>query len=356
MNILDHMAQYGHEQLVYCQDANVGLRAIICVHDTTLGPALGGARMYPYASEEEATLDALRLARAMTFKAAAAGLGLGGGKAVIIGDPHRDKSEALFRALGRQIEALGGRYYTTEDVGTSVRDMEWVREETRFVTGLPLEQGFSGDPSPATALGVWQGMKAAAKEVFGSDALSGLTIAVQGVGKVGCALARYLHEEGAKLIVTDANEASAKRARQDFDADLIAPDRIYDVDCDILSPNALGAVLNPNTIPRLRCRLVAGAANNQLLSEEDGEELHRRGILYAPDYVLNAGGIINLSYELTRYSAELAQARVRRIYETVEKLIALARSQGVSMARAADRMAEERLSAARSVKTLYLQH
>ena len=355
MKIMDYMKKYGHEELVFCSDPQVGLNAIIAIHDTTLGPALGGARMWPYQSEEEATLDVLRLSRAMTYKASAAGLNLGGGKAVIIGDPLKDKSVGLFRALGKFIESLGGRYLTTEDVGTTVSDMQQIGAATKHVLGLPLTWGASGDPSPMTGFGVYQGMKACAEEVFGSGSLRGKTVAIQGFGKVGSYLAGYLRDDGVKIIATDVNEQAAKRASEEFGATIVSVDEIYDVECDIFSPCALGAVLNRRTIPRLQCKIVAGGANNQLEEDEDGDLLQQRRILYAPDYVLNGGGIINLSLELTGYNAEAAKTQVAGIHDTIEKVISLAKSNKTSTARAADNLAQSRIDDARRVKAIYLK-
>ncbi|MBI3930822.1 MAG: Glu/Leu/Phe/Val dehydrogenase [Chloroflexi bacterium] len=354
MKIIDYMQRYDYEQLVFCCDTGTGLNAIIAIHDTTLGPALGGARMWPYQSEEAAILDVLRLARAMTYKAAAAGLNLGGGKAVIIGDPAKDKSIGLFRSLGRFIESLNGRYITTEDVGTSIDDMQHIRAETTHVTGLPLSWGSSGDTSPLTGFGVYQGMKACVKEVFGADSLQGRTVAIQGFGKVGSHLARYLHDEGARIVATDVNEEASQRAQQEFGATLVNADEIYDVECDVFSPCALGAVLNARTIPRLKCQIVAGGANNQLEEDEDGDRLQQRGILYAPDYIINAGGIINISVELTGYDPELARTQVAEIYHTMARVIALAKLEGISTARAADRLARNRIEEARRVRRIYL--
>ncbi len=355
MKIIDYMNRYDYEQLVFCCDTRVGLSAIIAIHDTTLGPALGGARMWPYQSEEEAILDALRLGRAMTYKSSAAGLNLGGGKTVIIGDPNKDKSPGLFRSLGKFIESLNGRYITTEDVGTTVGDMQYIRTETTHVTGLPLAWGSSGDPSPLTGFGVYQGMKACAREVFGSDSLRDRTVAIQGVGKVGSHLAGHLREEGAKIIATDVNEEAARRAKQEFGATVVKPDEIYDVECDILSPCALGGVLNDETIPRLKCQIVAGGANNQLAEDEHGDLLQKRGILYAPDYIVNAGGVINISVELTGYNAGQARAQTAEIYHTMERVIALAKAEQISTAKVADRIAEENIEQARKSKRIYLK-
>lgn len=354
MKILDYMKEYDYEEMVFCCDSRVGLNAIIAIHDTTLGPALGGARMWPYKSEGGAILDALRLARAMTYKSAAAGLNFGGGKAVIIGDPARDKSSGLFRSLGRFIESLNGRYITTEDVGTSEQDMQHISVETTHVTGLPLSWGASGDPSPMTGFGVYQGMKACAREVFGSGSLGDRTVAIQGLGKVGSYLARHLHDDGVKIVGADINAEAAKRAQEEFGATLVNPNEIYDVECDIFAPCALGGVLNRQTIPRLKCRIVAGGANNQLEGDEDGDRLLQRGILYAPDYILNAGGVINLALEFTGYDPELARGQVAGIYHTVEKVIALAKSEQISTARAADRLALDRIEEAKKVRRIYL--
>jgi len=355
MDIIEHMERYDYEQVVFCSDKGAGLKAIIAIHDTTLGPALGGTRMWPYSSEEEALVDVLRLARAMTYKNAAAGLNFGGGKAVVIGDPAKDKSEALFRSLGRFVQSLGGRYITTEDVGTSVRDMQFVRAETSFVTGLPLSWGSSGDPSPVTAFGVLQAMKACAGEVYGSDSLEGRRVAIQGVGKVGHALARVLHEEKAALVVSDTREEAARVVRGEVGAAVLPPDEIYDAECDIFSPCALGAVLNDDIIPRLKCRIIAGAANNQLAEERHCQELARRGILYAPDFVVSAGGVINLSFELICYDAEASRAKTAEIYDTVKRIIATAKAEGITTAEAANHLAEDRLRRARGIKGLYLR-
>lgn len=354
--LFDIMQQHDYEQVVFCYDKGAGLKAIIAIHDTTLGPALGGVRMWNYASEEEALKDVIRLARAMTYKAAAAGLNFGGGKAVIMGDPLKDKSEALFRTFGRFVDSLRGRYITTEDVGTAERDMEWIKTETDFVTGLPISEGGSGDPSTATALGILAGIKACAKEVFGAYSLAGRTVAIQGVGKVGYYLAENLREEKARIIACDIVEAAAMRAKQEFKATIVETEAIYDVACDIFAPCALGGVLNSKTIPRLKCRIVAGGANNQLEGEEDGAALANRGILYGPDYVLNAGGIINLSYEVEGYyNAEAAFERIiKGVSETMEKVIALSKENKISTAKAADLIAEERIKSVRQLKKMHL--
>src|SRR5919202_1611653 len=284
MQVFEKLAEYRYEQLVFCHDKATGLRVIIAIHDTMLGPALGGCRMYPYATEEEAMVDVLRLARGMTYKAAASGLNLGGGKSVIIGDPQTDKSEALFRSFGRYIETLGGRYIVAEDVGTSTEDANFIRVETSHVVGVDVTRGGSGDPSPLTALGVLQGMRACTEEVFGTISLEGRTVAVQGLGHVGYHLCRLLDDEGANLIVTDVNAAAVDRVVREFGAKAVEPDEIVAIPCDIFAPCALGAVLNDETMPELRCHIVAGSANNVLADSDHGEAVSERGILYAPDY------------------------------------------------------------------------
>ncbi len=356
MKIFEKLAEYRYEQIVFCHDRQTGLKAIIAIHDTTLGPALGGCRMYPYASEDEAVVDALRLARGMTYKAAASGLNLGGGKSVIIGDPHTDKSEALFRSFGRYIETLGGRYIVAEDVGTSTEDITHIQVETSHVVGVDVTHGGSGDPSPLTALGVVQGMRACAEEVFGSTSLDDRTIAVQGLGHVGHNLCKLLHEEGAHLIVTDVEEEAVERAVRQFRAKPVEPDEILSMPCDIFAPCALGAVINDETIPRLRCRIVAGSANNVLLEPRHGGELAERGILYAPDYVINAGGLINVADELEGYHRGRATKRVMRIYDSVKSIIAISKRDGVPTNIAADTLALERIQAISSMERLHTGH
>ncbi|MEE8442413.1 MAG: Glu/Leu/Phe/Val dehydrogenase dimerization domain-containing protein [Dehalococcoidia bacterium] len=357
MNVLDYMERNGYEQLSVYTDADVGLRAFIAIHDTTLGPALGGVRMWPYATEEEAVTDVLRLSRAMTYKSAAAGLHFGGGKGLIMADSHKDKTEALMRAFGRFVESMGGRYLTTEDVGMSLLDLEWIAQETRHVTGLPVSMGGSGETSMMTGWGVYRGMKACAKEVWGTDSLSGKTIAFQGWGHTADFLADHLleKEEGVRFVVADIDEKALDRARDRVGARIVGTDELYDVECDIFSPCALGAVLNGKTIPRLKCEIVCGSANNQLHDIDDGDTLQSRGILYAPDYIVNAGGVINISCEVgVPYSEDAAREKTARIYETIQRVISLAKREGVSTARAADRLAEERIAAVRKVRKVYL--
>jgi len=353
VELFDIMSRLGYEQLVLCSDPTVGLKGIIAIHDTTLGPACGGLRVWPYASEEEALQDVLRLSRAMTYKSAAADLPLGGGKAVIIADPHVQKTEALLRAYGRFVDTLGGRYLTTTDVGSTGRDMEYIRQETRHVVGLPTTLGGSGDTSIMTGLGVYMGMKACAKAVWGSDSLTGKRVAMQGFGKVGLQTAHHLLKEDAQLVVTDTYDGALAKARE-LGIKVVEPDAIFDGPCDIFSPCALGGVINVETIGRLHCRIVAGGANNQLLSEADGAELHRRGILYAPDYLINSGGVINVSTEIgAPYNPDRAREKTERIYEIMGRVISIAKREEIPTYLAADRLAEERLKSVRSIKPMH---
>jgi len=354
MKIFEYLEKYNYEQLVICQDQTSGLKAIICIHDTTLGPALGGTRMWNYDCEEDAILDALRLARGMTYKNAAAGLNLGGGKTVIMGDSRTQKSEELFRAFGRYVQSLNGRYITAEDVGTTVRDMDWVHLETEFVTGVSSSSGASGDPSPMTARGVWRGMKAAAKEAYGSDSLNGKTIAIQGLGHVGYYLAKHLHEEGAKLIVTDIQDDVIKRVVDEMGATAVGSEEIFGVEADIFAPCAMGAVINDETIPKFKFKIIAGSANNILKEERHGDKLHELGIIYAPDYVINAGGVINVADELEGYNYERALKKVEMVYDNVAKVIEIAKRDKIPTYKAADRMAEERIAKIGRVRSNYL--
>ncbi|MEN7436957.1 branched-chain amino acid dehydrogenase [Bacillus velezensis] len=356
MEIFKYMETYDYEQLVFCQDEQSGLKAIIAIHDTTLGPALGGTRMWTYDSEEAAIEDALRLAKGMTYKNAAAGLNLGGGKTVIIGDPRKDKNEEMFRAFGRYIQGLNGRYITAEDVGTTVEDMDIIHDETDYVTGISPAFGSSGNPSPVTAYGVYKGMKAAAKAAFGTDSLEGKTIAVQGVGNVAYNLCRHLHEEGASLIVTDINKESVKRAVEDFGARAVDPGDIYSQACDIYAPCALGAVINDDTIKQLKAKVIAGAANNQLKETRHGDTIHEMGIVYAPDYVINAGGVINVADELYGYNDERALKKVEGIYANIERVLDISARDGIPTYLAADRLAEERIERMRRSRSQFLQN
>ncbi|HRE40964.1 MAG TPA: Glu/Leu/Phe/Val dehydrogenase [Ignavibacteria bacterium] len=352
--IFDVVDGYGHEQVVFCSHEESGLKAIIGIHSTTLGPALGGCRMWTYASDEEALTDVLRLSQGMTYKAAVAGLNLGGGKAVIIGDSRTQKSEALFRAFGRYIEGLSGRYITAEDVGTNVKDMEYVAMETRNVTGIPIELGGSGDPSPVTAYGTYVGMKACVKEVFGTDSLSGKKVIVQGAGgNVGRHLCEHLHKEGAELIVSDIYEDKLEPIVKQFGALIIKPEEVYSFDADIFSPTALGAVINDETIDKLKVKIVAGAANNQLKDEDKhGQALKDKGILYAPDYVINAGGLINVYSELEGYNRERALKKASGIYDVMASIIETSKNENIPTYLASRELAHKRIQAVSDVKRL----
>lgn len=356
MEIFDYMETYDYEQLLFCQDKKSGLKAIIAIHDTTLGPALGGTRMWTYSSEAAAIEDALRLAKGMTYKNAAAGLNLGGGKTVIIGDPKKDKNEAMFRAFGRFVQGLNGRYITAEDVGTTVQDMDLIHQETDFVTGISQEFGSSGNPSPVTAYGVYKGMKAAAKEAYGNDSLLNKKVAVQGIGNVAYKLCEYLYQEGAKLTVTDINKEAVYRAVKDFKATSVDPDDIYDVEMDIYAPCALGGTINEETIPRLKAKVIAGAANNQLKEIKHGDILYEKGIVYAPDYVINAGGVINVADELLGYSKERAMKKVETIYGNLTKVFEISNAENIPSYAAADRMAEQRIEDMRMSRRQYLRN
>lgn len=345
----DMMDRRRHEQVSFWSEPESGYRGIVAVHDTTLGPALGGTRFWNYRTEEEALIDALRLSRGMTYKAAITGVDLGGGKAVIVGDNRTADREAVFRAHGRAVEALGGRYITAEDVGTSVHDMEFVRKETSHVAGL-LDR--SGDPSPVTAYGVYVGIKACAKERWENDSLDGCRVAVQGLGNVGRNLCRYLAEEGARLTITDIRPGRVREAESLFpDAVAVAPDAIYAADADVFAPCALGAVINDDTLPVLKAKVVAGAANNQLAhGRRHGAMVREQGILYAPDYVINAGGLINVYGELNGWDAERGKRQAAAIYDSLLRIFRLSREEEVPTNQAADRVALERLQEARDAR------
>jgi len=334
-----------HESVHFCHDPESGLKAIITVHDRTLGPALGGCRMWAYDNEADALEDVLRLSRGMTYKAAISGIAYGGGKSVIIGNSSTDKSSALFQALGRHVEALGGHYIVAEDVGTSVPDMEIVRSETRHVAGI--SEGGSGDPSPATAWGVFHGIRAAVAHKLGRDDLAGVRIAVQGLGHVGMILCRHLAEAGAKLVVSDLRDDVVRNAQRDYGATATSLDAIYAQDVDVFAPCALGATINDDTIGRFKATIVAGSANNQLAEDRHGDALAAAGILYAPDYVINAGGIINISHEGTTYDKTTAFNHCAEIHNTLARLFQRADAEGIAPNRMADRMAEERIAQAR---------
>jgi leucine dehydrogenase len=342
--IFDTIARSGHEEVVYCHNPDAGLRAIIAIHNTWLGPALGGLRMWNYRSEQEAVDDVLRLSKGMTYKAAVAGLNLGGGKAVIWGDPGRDKSEALFRAFGRFVNSLGGRYITAEDVGIDVNDMEYVLMETEYVTGVHQVHGGSGDPSPFTAYGTMQGLMAALNVRFGDEEIGKYSYAVQGCGHVGMEFIKLLRQHGAKVYVTDINQAAVRTAVEEHGCEAVGLDEIYDVDADVYAPCALGGTVNPGTIPRFRFKVICGAANNQLATDDCAKLLEQRGILYAPDYAVNAGGLMNVSLEIEGYNRERAMRMMRTIYYNLSKIFQIAKRDGVTTAEAAERMAQERIT------------
>jgi leucine dehydrogenase len=335
-----------HEQVVFVSDDKSGLKAIIAVHNSNLGPALGGCRMWPYATEDEAIRDVLRLSRGMTYKSAMANLKLGGGKSVIIGNPRTQKTPELLAAFARALEQLNGRYIAAEDSGTSVEDMKYMTQFTRHVAGIvdkPSEEGMrSGDPSPATAYGTFIGIKAAVKERLGRDSLEGLRVAVQGVGNVGFDLARQLKEAGAELWVTDIHRDALTLAAKELGATVVAPEAIFGLDVDVFAPCALGAIINDQTLPQLKAKIVAGAANNQLAEPRHGAELFRRGILYAPDYVINAGGIIDVYHERTGFDRAALLAHIEGIADNLMEIFARAREEERPTGEVADAIAEER--------------
>ena len=342
----------GYEEVYKATDPRAGLTAFIAVHDTTLGPALGGCRMWHYTREEDAITDALRLSRGMTYKSAVARTGLGGGKAVIVGDPKTEKTPELFKAMGRFVHTLAGRYTTAEDVGTNEKNMMAVRSTTPFVSGLPRAEGGSGDPSPYTALGVYEGLCASVEAAFGSDDVSNKTVAIQGIGNVGYGLGKLLRDAGAKLLITDVNEAKLARVADELGATVVAPNDIYGVEADVFAPCALGAILNDRTIPQLKCKVVAGGANNQLAEDRHGEELVRRGVLYAPDFVINAGGIINVSVEFapSGYDETASRVRVKNIRRAIADIVRTSREQEIPTSQAALVLAEQILTDARKAK------
>jgi leucine dehydrogenase len=348
MDIVE-LAAPGYEKVLRAEEPSKGWCATIAVHDTTLGPAVGGLRMWKYASKEEALTDVLRLARGMTYKSAVARTGLGGGKAVVIGDSQRDKSDELFFWLGRFVETLKGRYLTAEDVGISALDLDLVARETKWVTGRAREVGGSGDPSPYTALGTFVSLQTALKEVFGTPEVKGRRVAIQGLGHVGYWLAKRVAEAGAKLFATDLQPQRLERVVREFGAKPVENDSVHATDCDVFAPCALGAVLNDRTIPNIKAKIVCGAANNQLAEERHGEALMKRGILYAPDYVVNAGGILNISVELSPkgYDESVAEQKVRSIGQSLAEVFAHAKSRSIPTARAADEVAQSILDEGR---------
>lgn len=346
----------GHEEVVFFSDPSCGLKAIVAIHDTTLGPALGGTRMWPYENIEVAVNDVLRLSRGMTYKASISGLNLGGGKAVIIGDPKEIRSEALFRSYGRFLESLNGRYITAEDVNIRVEDIEHMFTETSNVVGVAKIHGGSGNPSPYTALGVLRGIEASCLKVFNDRSVKGKVVALQGVGTVGRHLGKLLNDSGAKIIFTDINEKNIDSFKEKFpNADYVKSDEIYSVDCDIYSPCALGATINDETIDLLKCKIVAGAANNQLeVQERHGKVLKEKGILYAPDYLINAGGLMNVSIEFEGWSDTKSRRMIDTIYDKTINIFKIADKEGVSIYEATDLLAEERISSIKKIRNGFL--
>lgn len=344
MDLKAIMREHNHEQVVLCNDPDVGLFAVIAIHDTTLGPALGGCRMWHYENSDEAFIDALRLSRGMTYKSALAGVNLGGGKAVIIGDPKKDKSEALFRVFGQFVDSLGGKYITAEDVGTSVSDMEQVMMETAHVVGGPVFKGGSGDPSPFTALGVYHGIRACLFFARGDARLKGVSVAIQGVGHVGEYLVKDLTADGAKVFVSDVDPERVRAVLDRYEhVEAVGVDEIVSLDVDVFSPCALGAVINDTTIDRVKAKIIAGAANNQLEDDRHGVGLAQRGILYAPDFCINAGGLINVSQELVGYNKERATAMVNNIYNALLDIFKTAKAKRIPTSEAAELVAQERI-------------
>jgi leucine dehydrogenase len=344
--VIAQMALHNHEQVVFCNDNATGLKAIIAIHNTVLGPSLGGTRMWHYNNEMEALNDVLRLSRGMTYKSSVAGLNLGGGKAVIIGDAKKIKNEALLRRFGKFVDSLGGKYITAEDVAMTSRDMEIISMETDHVSGLPENMGGSGDPSPVTAYGVYVSMKASAREVWGSDSLSGKKVLVQGVGHVGQVLVEHLTKDGAIVYINDISEDKMKVLADKYKAKVVSAETMFDLDIDIYAPCALGATVNDETLSRLKCKIICGAANNQLADEHvHGEAVGRQGILYAPDYVVNAGGIINVYYELEGYNRERALTHAEKIYDTTRNIFQLAKKENIPTYMAANRFGEQRIEA-----------
>ncbi len=353
-SVLDQLSALGHKKVVFCNDPDTGLKAIIAIHDTTLGPALGGTRMWSYESEGEALEDVLRLSKAMTYKAAISGLNLGGGKAVIIGDSRKSKSEALMRSYGRFIKNLNGEFVTAEDMGTTTKDMEYIRMETSHVTGVPESIGGTGDPSPITAKGVYLGIKACVKEVFGTDMLAGRSVVVQGIGNVGEHLVDLLRKENVEVYISDINEERLQQVARKYKAKPISADKIFSIGADIYAPCALGATVNDKTIKTMKFAIIAGSANNQLSDEKiHGRLLLDRGILYAPDYLINAGGLINCYSELTGFGKKRTMQLTENIYNATREVIQLSKAENIPTNMAAARIAEKRIFDIKRIKSSY---
>ena len=337
------------EQVIYCNDSKTGLHAIIAIHSTALGPAVGGCRMWNYSTDSEALTDALRLSKGMTYKASISGLNWGGGKSVIIGDPQKPKNPDLLKRFGDFVHRLGGHYITAKDVGINSADLKTIKSNTPWVLGIDGEKNSSGDPSPATAWGVYHGMKACAKHAFGSESLKGLKIAVQGLGAVSMSLVGHLAKEGAEIWGCDINTKQTDEAQKKYGVKIVTPDEIYDVNCDVFSPGALGAIINPQTLPRIKAKVIAGAANNQLSTDEMGFEVMKRGIIYAPDYAINAGGLTNIYHEMMvdgGYDKDRAFTHVSKIKDTIDTILTRAKAEKLPTSMVADKMAEERVARA----------
>lgn len=355
MKKFEYMEKHGYEQLVFFHDKTTGLRGITCIHNTTLGPALGGTRLWNYDNEDDAVLDVLRLARGMTYKAAAAGLNLGGGKTVLIGDANTVKSEAYFRALGRYVQTLNGRYITAKDVNTSTKDMDYVNMETNHVVGL---EGKSGNPSPVTALGAFHGIKASLKEVYGSDSIEGRSFAIQGAGQTGYYLIGYLTEAKAgKIYFTEINQKHIDKVNREYpNAEFVKPDDIYGLEVDVFAPCALGAVMNDKTIPKLKAKIVAGTANNVLEDEtKHGNMLKDANVVYAPDFVINAGGLINVYHEIQGYNRDKAYREVERIYDRLIEIYKIAKESNEHTQEAAKLFAKKRIETITQLRSNYVK-
>jgi leucine dehydrogenase len=354
MSVFSQLSIFDHQKVVFCNDTATGLKAIIAIHDTTLGPALGGVRMWPYKTEEDALRDVLRLSRSMTYKAAISGLNVGGGYAVIIGDSRRDKTEVLFRRFGKFVKHLNGEFIAAEDVGTNTRDMEYIRMETEHVTGLPESIGGSGDPTPVAARGVYMGIKACLKELYGNDNIAGRSVAVQGTGQVGENLVKLLREENAKVYVSDIDEDRLRQVAKKYGAEAVEHNSIFDLDVDIYAPCALGATVNTNTISRLKCTIIAGSANSQLEDETlHGRMLLDKGILYAPDYLINAGGLINMYSEIAGFNKKRTMQLTENIYDAVRNVLKLSKAENIATIEAANKIAEKRINDIKSIKTSF---
>ncbi len=357
MELFEIIERDEHEQIIFCSNKDAGLRAIIAIHNTSLGPAFGGTRMWNYGSVDEALTDVMKLSKIMTYKAAVTGLNYGGGNAVIIGNPQRENRELLFRTFGKYVNSLAGRYYTAEDVGTTVEDMEFVRMETKYVTGISKALGGSGNPAPVTAYGIFVGMKACANARWGNDSLENKKIVIQGAGQVGKNLAEYLTASGAKVFITDIYPEKIENLSKSVKAEFVPHDKIFEIDSDIFSPCALGGIINEETINKLNCEIIAGSANNQLENEEKhGRMLFEKGILYAPDYVINAGGLINVANELEGYRQDRALKQADKIYHNLSKVIEISEKENVPPCLASAKIAEERLKHIGGMKKIYTKN